>query len=97
MAAFLTNKSLNTALKLKTAEKMWSGSPMDYSNISIFGCPAYAYVNYGKLEPRAKKCVFLEYMNGVKGFRLWDPSTSRIISWDVTFIESLFFHVGSLK
>ncbi|KAK3007026.1 hypothetical protein RJ639_016924 [Escallonia herrerae] len=29
----------------------------------IFGCPAYAHVNDGKLEPRAKKCIFLGYEN----------------------------------
>ena len=42
MAAFLANRSPNIALGLKTAKKMWSGSPMDYSDIRIFGCPAYA-------------------------------------------------------
>ena len=77
---------------------MWSGSPVDYSGIRIFGCPAYAYVNDGKLEPHAKKCVFLGYTNGIKGFRLWDPSTSRIItSRDVILNESVFLHVKSSK
>ena len=71
---------------------------MDYSGIRIFSCPVYAYVNNGKLEPRAKKCVFLGYTNGIKGFRLWDPSTSRIItSRDVTFNESVFLYLESSK
>ena len=96
MAAFLANRSPNTALGLKTTEEVWSRSPVDYSGIRICGCPAYAYVNDGKLEPRAKKCVFLGYTDGIKGFRLWDPSTSRIItSRDVTFNESVFLHVES--
>lgn len=57
----------------------------------VFGCPAYAYVNDGKLEPKAKKCIFLGYTDGVRGYRLWDPSTSRIINRrDVTFNESVF-------
>ncbi|KAK3029672.1 hypothetical protein RJ639_039164 [Escallonia herrerae] len=45
----------------------------------------------GKLEPRAKKCIFLEYANVVKGYRLWcsDSKSSMIlISRDVTFDES---------
>ncbi|KAK3041740.1 hypothetical protein RJ639_000664 [Escallonia herrerae] len=29
-------------------------------------CPAYVYVNDGKLEPRAKKCIFFGYASGVK-------------------------------
>ncbi|KAK3002024.1 hypothetical protein RJ639_021170 [Escallonia herrerae] len=57
----------------------------------IFNCPAYAHVNDGKLEPRAKKCIFLGYANGVKGYRLWclDSKSSKfLISRDVTFDES---------
>ena len=98
MATFLKNRSPNTALGLKTAEEVWSGSPVDYSGIRIFGCPASAYVNDGKLEPRCKKRVFLVYVDGIKGFRFWDPSTSRIItSRDVTLNESVFLHVESSK
>ncbi|KAG8498865.1 hypothetical protein CXB51_005704 [Gossypium anomalum] len=35
----------------------------------IFGCPAYAHVDNGKLELRSIKCVFLGYKAGVKGTR----------------------------
>ena len=49
------------------------------------------HVNDGKLEPRAKKCIFLGYTSGVKGFRLWDPVASKFLtSRDVTFNESVF-------
>ena len=54
----------------------------------MFGCPTYAHVDEGKLEPRAKKCIFLDYAFEVKGYRLWypDPKSSKfIISRDVTF------------
>ena len=57
----------------------------------MFGCPAYAHVRDGKLEPRAKKCIFLGYASGVKGYRLWCNDTKSpglIISRDVTFNES---------
>ena len=56
-----------------------------------FGCPAYFHVNDGKLEPRAKKAIFLGYATGVKGCRLRcpDPKSPKfVISRDVTFDEN---------
>ncbi|KAI3718291.1 hypothetical protein L6452_19155 [Arctium lappa] len=45
------------------------------------------------LKPRALKCKFLGYKDGVKGFRLWCPETKMtIISRDVTFDESSMLH-----
>ena len=90
MACYLVNRSPSTALELKTSDEVWSGTPSDYSDLKIFGCPAYCHVNDSKLEPRAKKCIFIGYANGVKGYRLWctDPkSPGFIISRDVVFNE----------
>ena len=56
----------------------------------MFGCPAYTHVDEGKLEPRAKKYIFLGYASGMKGFRLWCPdlkSPKFIISRDIIFDE----------
>ncbi|KAG8503248.1 hypothetical protein CXB51_001184 [Gossypium anomalum] len=66
-ACFLINRSLSVAIKKKTPQEVWSGNPTNYSNLKIFGCPAYAHVDNGKLEPRSIKCVFLGYKAGVKG------------------------------
>ncbi|KAG8492333.1 hypothetical protein CXB51_009816 [Gossypium anomalum] len=42
-----------------------------------------------KLDPRAKKALFLGITDGVKGYRLWCPDTRKIVfSRDVTFDES---------
>ncbi|XP_075084731.1 putative mitochondrial protein AtMg00710 [Nicotiana tabacum] len=90
-AYYLVIRSPSTSIEFKTPFEVWSGSPADYSNLRIFGCPAYAHVRDGKLEPRAKKCIFLRYATGVKGYRLWctDQKTpGLIISRDVTFNES---------
>ena len=41
-----------------------------------------------KLDPQAKKAVFIGFNSGVKGFRLWLPELNKIIvSRDVTFGE----------
>ncbi|KAL6333048.1 hypothetical protein AAG906_022717 [Vitis piasezkii] len=70
-AAYLVNRSPSTAIDFKTPQEVWSGKPSNYSGLKIFGCPAYAHVSDGKLEPRAMKCIFLGYAIGVKGYRLW--------------------------
>ncbi|KAJ4729013.1 Retrovirus-related Pol polyprotein from transposon TNT 1-94 [Melia azedarach] len=47
----------------------------------------------GKLEPRAKKGVFVGYGDGVKGYRIWSPSEKRIIlSINVVFDENSMFN-----
>ena len=89
-ACYLVNRSPSTAIECKTPFEMWSGKPCDYSNLKVFGCPAYYHVKDGKLEPRAKKCIFVGYADGVKGYRLWcqEPNSPKfIISRDVTFNE----------
>nr|GEV23748.1 retrotransposon protein, putative, Ty1-copia subclass [Tanacetum cinerariifolium] len=48
----------------------------------------------GKLEPRAVKCVLLEYLEGVNGYRLYrldDESLKIVTSRNVVFNESVMF------
>ncbi|KAJ9537531.1 hypothetical protein OSB04_030264 [Centaurea solstitialis] len=92
-ACYLINRSPSVTLDKKTPMEVWNGSPADYTDLKIFGCPTYARVDNGKLEPRAVKCKFLGYKDGVKGFRLWCPETKKIlISQDVTFDEASMLH-----
>ena len=66
------------------------------SNLRIFGCPGYAHVKQGKLEPRAIKWYFLEYPEGTKGYKICtlNGKPSRIlISRDVTFDEKLMLQL----
>lgn len=70
-AAYLVNRSLSSAIDLKTPMEVWSGRKQKYDDLKVFGCLAYAHVAQGKLEPRAIKCIFVGYPEGVKGYRLW--------------------------
>ncbi|KAG8474407.1 hypothetical protein CXB51_033681 [Gossypium anomalum] len=64
----------------------------------IFGFPAYAHVDNGKLEPRSIKCVFLGYKTGVKRYKLWCPENRKVvISRDVVFDETAMLPNLSLK
>ncbi|KAH9779695.1 Integrase catalytic domain-containing protein [Citrus sinensis] len=87
---YLVNRSPSTAIGCQTPMELWSERMVDYSKLRIFGCTAYAHVKQGKLEPKALKCRFLGYPEGVKGYRLWCVDSKPpqcMISRDVTFHE----------
>ena len=97
-AAYLVNRCPSAAIDFKTPEEVWSKSPPNYENLKVFGCVAYAHVKQGKLEPRAKKCMFIGYPDGVKGYKLWYTDGSRsksFITRDVTFREQEVFMIDS--
>ena len=58
MICYLMNRSPSTTIECKTPKEVWCGTSADYSILRVFGCPSYAHINEGKLEPRAKKCIF---------------------------------------
>jgi hypothetical protein len=90
-ACYVINRSPSTAIELKTPMEMWTGKPADYSRLHIFGSPVYVMYNtqeVSKLDSKSRKYVFLGYVDGVKGYRLWDPTAHKVvISRDVIFAE----------
>ncbi|RDY13066.1 hypothetical protein CR513_02052, partial [Mucuna pruriens] len=72
--------------------EVWNGKPADYSSLRVFGCPVYVMYNSQertKLDPKSRKCIFLGYADNVKGYRLWDPTTRKVvINKDVVFVEN---------
>ncbi|KAJ4721172.1 Retrovirus-related Pol polyprotein from transposon TNT 1-94 [Melia azedarach] len=90
---YLINRGPHTGIHLKTPFEVWSGKPVDYYSLRVFGCTVHYHVNEGKLEPRAKKGVFVGYGNGVKGYRIWSPSEKRVIlSRNVVFDGNSMFN-----
>jgi hypothetical protein len=64
----------------------------------VFGYPTYAHVNEGKLDPKAKKCIFMRYEHGVKRYRLWCLSMKKLlISRDVIFHESALINPKTIQ
>ncbi|GJT25022.1 retrovirus-related pol polyprotein from transposon TNT 1-94 [Tanacetum coccineum] len=91
---YLINMSPSTTLEKKTPMDLWSRHLENYQMLRIFGCVAYSYVKQGKLKPRAIKCIFLGYPDGVKGYRLWrldDFKPKIITSREVVFNGSLMY------
>ncbi|KAL4384756.1 hypothetical protein GQ457_15G014670 [Hibiscus cannabinus] len=85
------NRSPRASLGGKVAEEVWSGNVVDFSNLRIFGCPTYVHVpgdERSKLDAKSKKCIFLGYKKGVKGYKFWDPVARKmVISRDAIFDE----------
>ena len=98
-ACHLINRLPSSAIEGKTPIEVWSGKPAsDYDSLHIFGCPAYFHVTEDKLDPRAKKGVFLGFSQGVKGYRIWCPELKKVIlSRDVTFDESSMLKLGETQ
>ncbi|BBG99479.1 hypothetical protein Prudu_009189 [Prunus dulcis] len=74
----------------KMPMEVWSGKPCtDYKYLHIFGCLAYYHVRESKLDPRAKKTLFMGFSTSVKGYRLWCSDEKKfVVSRDVTFDEA---------
>lgn len=69
-AYYLINWCPSSAIDFKTPIEMWSGKLVEYSNLRVFGCMAYAHIWQDKLAARALKCIFIGYPDGVKGSNL---------------------------
>jgi hypothetical protein len=89
-ACHLVNRLPSAAIGGKTPMEVWSGEPVsDYDVLRVWGCSAYYHVTESKLDPRAKKAVFVGFPGGIRGYRLWCPESRKLlISRDVTFDES---------
>ncbi|KAL2531693.1 Retrovirus-related Pol polyprotein from transposon TNT 1-94 [Abeliophyllum distichum] len=90
-ACYIVNLTPSAVLNDKIPYEIWSNMLADYSSLRTFGCSAYSHQSEGKLEPRAQKCVFLDYPESVKGYRLWARSCGGvkvIIHRHITFNES---------
>ena len=64
MACYIVNRAPSIVFNFKTPEKIWSGTPADYSDFKIFKCPIYMHVNDEKLESGTKNKFSLDMLLG---------------------------------
>jgi hypothetical protein len=80
-----------SALDDKTPHEVWSAKKPSLQHLRVFGCDSYVHVpkeNGSKLDKNDEKCIFIGYKDGVKGYKLWNPETKKIVySRDVVFRE----------
>jgi hypothetical protein len=91
ITCYLVNRSPSSALDDKTPHEVWYGRKPSLQHLRVFGCDVYVHVpkeNRSKMYKKAKKCIFIGYKDGVKGYKLWNLETKKTIySRDVVFRE----------
>jgi hypothetical protein len=74
-----------------TPEEKFTRKKPDVSHLRVFGCITYVHVpdeKRSKLDPKAKKCIFIGYSLEQKGYRCFNPSIRDLqVSRDVVFDE----------
>jgi hypothetical protein len=87
-AAYIINRVTTPLLHSKSPYHLLYGKPPDLSELKVFGSLCYAstlHIHRTKLDPRARKCIFLGYKSGMKGVVLYDMNDKKIfVSRDVT-------------
>ena len=92
-AVYLRNRSPTRTVEGNTPFEAWTGKNPTVCHLRVFGCDAYAHIpkdERGKLDPKAKKCIFVGYGEVTKGYRLYDPVCGKII-----FSRNMVFNEGN--
>ncbi|GKB60520.1 retrovirus-related pol polyprotein from transposon TNT 1-94, partial [Tanacetum coccineum] len=93
-AAYLINRTPSPILKGKTPYTVLHNVEPPYNHLRTFGCLCYAHTKTGdKFASRSRKCVFVGYPYGQKGWRLFDfEKLEFFMSRDVDFLEHIFLY-----
>ena len=93
-ACYVYNRLPNAPLKCKSPHELWYSRKPDLSNLSVFGCVAYAFVPAAKrkkFDNRTEKMRFLGYHKGHRGYKLMEKGSNRVFyRTDETFDENNF-------
>ena len=81
-AAYITNKCPTKSVMNIVLEEAWSGRKKYVTHMRVFGCVAYADVLdelRKNLDIKGEKCIFVGYSDESKAYKLYNPSTKKVI------------------
>ena len=91
-ANYLRNRVGTGALVDRTPYEAWFGVKPNVSHLREFGCDVWVLdetLNLSKLKPKARKMVFVGFIDGSKSIRYYDATTRRIkVSRNISFAEN---------
>ena len=94
VAAHLINHTPSLLLHGKSPFECLFGRPPSYDALRVIGCLAYAHnqkTNGDKFASRSRKCIFIGYPFGQKGWKLYDLERKVFfMSRDVKFVDHIF-------
>ena len=82
-AVYLKNMSPTKKLELQTPFEVFYGYKPEISYLRIFGCRAFAHIlkdDRRKLDAKSIECVFVGYCDDHKAYKLFHPSSHRLIA-----------------
>jgi hypothetical protein len=74
---YIMNQTPTIVVDGMTLEEKFTGKKPYVSHLRVFGYIAYVHVldeKKSKLDPKAKKCIFIGYSLEQKGYRCFNPS-----------------------
>ena len=99
VAFYLTNRCISGSLPPnKTPFELFYGRKPDLSNLKVFGCSAFRFLEVGvkKLDSKAVKEIFVGYGRTHDSYYLYNPVAGKIShSRNVSFNEKEFLGFGS--
>lgn len=93
-ASYIISRTPSALLNNKTPYELLFETPPSFSELRMFGCLCYAYNHKSKRDKfmsRSRRCIFVGYPQGKKGWKLYDLDTGDyFVSRDVKFYENEF-------
>ena len=78
VAVYVHNYCPTSSLDYNSPFKCWHNRQPDVSNLKVFGCICYVHISnqlHQKLDPKARKMIFIGYSEGTKGFKVYNPES----------------------